>query len=191
MSLAGGLSNAHIIEALRNGGCVLVMRHASACSCRPSHSRTASETARGYQLDEDGKNGARIMGEVIHQLHIYFGEVYCSPRDRARETAHLVGCRQPKELMQLDDSSDTDANAQAVWLRATAAQPPAPGTNILLVTHMGNILSCFADTLSSVAPGEVLVFKPNVLQLLQPLARVRIEGWPAILQCDRHLALMQ
>jgi hypothetical protein len=49
------------------------------------------------------------------------------------------------------------ADAAAAWLRNRAAQPPASGTNTIIVTHLPNIARAFPDWQPQVTDGESVV----------------------------------
>lgn len=171
-------SNARVVKALQQGGCVLVMRHASAPVWRPeSDAAEADNTSRERQLDDSGKAYARAMKEAIRRLHIRVDEVFSSPAYRALETVRLAGFAQPRTETQLDEITLDDADSRSLWLRTKAAQPPRPGTNILIVTLLPNILGSLGDIVSAVAPGEALVFRPDGTGAVKLLARIRIEQW--------------
>jgi phosphohistidine phosphatase SixA len=173
--------NALVIEALQRGGCVLVMRHASAPIAKPeSCEAEADNSSRERQLDDGGKAWVRAMGQAIKQLHIRIDEVFSSPTYRARETVRLAGFPQPQIITQLDEL--TTGNAGSAWLRAKLVQPPPLGTNVLIVTHMPNILDSLDGTLSAIEPGEALVFRPEGTGVVELLARIRIEHWSPLAQ---------
>jgi phosphohistidine phosphatase SixA len=181
MSHAPSGPNAVVVEALQTGGCVLVMRHASAPVSRPeSRAAEADNTSRERQLDDSGKACVRAMGQAIKQLHIRVDEVFSSPTYRARETVRLATFLQPRIITQLDEL--TTGNADSAWLRAKLVQPPQPGTNVLIVTHMPNILDSLDGTLSDIAPGEALVFRPEGTGAVELLGHIRIEHWARLAQ---------
>jgi phosphohistidine phosphatase SixA len=162
---------------------VLVMRHTSTSAYGP-HQRTthATDMAHERQLDEKGCDSARAVGEAVCRLRIPVGNVYSSPRSRARETASLAGFPEPEMLIQLDDMSEEDPDVSGTWLRRKVARLPAAGTNTLIVTHLPNILDAFGDRVSDVAPGEVLVFRPDYSIRATLLTCIRTDQWPALVQ---------
>jgi len=168
-----------VVKALRHGGCVLVMRHASAPrSRREARAAETDNISHRPHLDDNGKTTARGMGEAIRQLRIPVDKVFSSPADRALETVRLAGFLQPHIVAQLGEPT-----AEPSWLHAKITQPPLPGTNILIVTHLPNILDIFIAT---VAPGEVLVFRPDGTGAVELLTRVEIEHWSQLAECFRE-----
>ena len=86
------LSGKPLVDALKKGGYVLIMRHASSPMERP----TKATADRGNdqlerQLDQSGKAAAEAMGKAIRALHIPLVDAISSPAFRARETARLAG----------------------------------------------------------------------------------------------------
>jgi len=186
MSHAPSRCNALVVEALQVGGCVLVMRHASAPVSRPECGAAETDnTTRERQLDDSGKARARAMGQALRQLRIRVDEVFSSPTYRARETVRLAGLLQPRTVTELDDLTIGNAEAHSAWLRTKTIQPPQPGSNVLIVTHLPNILDSFDSTISAIAPGETLVFRPDGTGVVELLARIRIEHWPPLAQSAR------
>jgi phosphohistidine phosphatase SixA len=178
-------SNARLVATLQQGGCVLVMRHASAPVSRPEpRAADADNTSYERQLDPPGKAHARAMGEAIRQLRIPVDEIFSSATFRARETVRFAGLAQPRSAPELDEFT-TGADARSGWLRAKAVQPPQRGTNILVVTDMPHILGSLDDIVSAVAPGDVLVFRPDGTGAVKLVARIRIEQWSQLAVSER------
>jgi phosphohistidine phosphatase SixA len=170
-----------LIAALREGGHVLVMRHASSLYGRPEKSATeADNSARERELDDTGQMFARVLGESIRTLRIPFGEVFTSSSYRARQTVRLMGLPHPQSVRELDESpADTHTNAIecAAWLRATTTRHPSRGSNTLIVTHSPNLVDAFAELGSNVAPGEALVFRANRQGGTDLVAHIKIGDW--------------
>ena len=168
-----------LVNQLRQGGYVLVMRHASAPPNPPAIA-DKENTARERQLDEKGRKSAEAMGRAFRSLHIPVGEVLSSPTYRALQTVRLAGFGQPKLEAQLGDQGRSmqrlDGPGRAAWLKAKTAEKPAAG-NRLIVTHQPNIAAAFPDAASDVAEGESLVFKPDGRGHAEMIARIPIEDW--------------
>lgn len=176
------LSGPELIERLRAGGCVLVMRHAQSPNAVPD-ARTAKpdNPGRERQLDETGEADARAFGTALRALHIPIGPIYSSPTYRARETVRLARLGEPQIIEQLAESqhgmSGTAERSQVEWLREAAARPPAPHTNALVVTHTPNIVGAFGDRARGVQAGESLVFEPRRGKGASLLGRITVEEW--------------
>ena len=76
-----------LVQHLREGGYVLLMRHAHAPAEPPAGGMTAPDNLNHErQLDETGRGTARAMGDAIRKLHIRVGAVLSSPAYRALQT---------------------------------------------------------------------------------------------------------
>ena len=74
------LSGRALVEALKRGGYVLVMRHASSPRETPDAKiANPDNTTRERQLDETGRTTATAMGAALKQLAIPIGQVFTSP----------------------------------------------------------------------------------------------------------------
>src|SRR5690348_5600175 len=93
---AAPLSGAELIERLRAGGCVLVVRHARSPQTAPdARTAKADNPHRERQLDQAGEADARALGSALRALHVPIGPIYSSPTYRARETVRLAGLGEP------------------------------------------------------------------------------------------------
>jgi hypothetical protein len=73
---ADPLSGATLVTALRQGGYVLLMRHASSPPAPPAaESADHDNTRLERQLDETGRSSAEAMGRAITTLSIPIGEL--------------------------------------------------------------------------------------------------------------------
>jgi phosphohistidine phosphatase SixA len=178
------LSGDQLIAALRRGGYVLVMRHAS--SPRQPPSRESADDANvdfERQLDKTGRATSAAMGTALKALNIPLGEVLTSPSYRARQTAQIAQLPNPQPQDELGDGGQSMqgiTDAQAAWLKKKVAQFPARGTNTLLVTHLPNIERAFPQWASGLADGEMLVFGPDDQGEPTVVARIKIDQWPTL-----------
>ena len=179
------LSGKALIDALRQGGYVLLMRHASSPGRTPDKSQAApGNTALERQLDDEGKAKAMAMGEAIRSLHIPVGAIFSSPTFRALQTIQVSRLGKPKTYEQLGDGgksmSSSAVAAWASWLRGKVAERPQKGTNTLIVTQTPNIASAFPDKSQGLSAGGALVFRPDGKGGARLVARVEIGQWPAL-----------
>jgi phosphohistidine phosphatase SixA len=175
------LSGTELVKALRHGGYVILMRHASSPREAPDK-KTASpdNVSAERQLDEEGRITAEAFGKALRRLKIPIGDVLTSPTYRALETVRIAGLRNPRPEGELGDNGQSmsgGTEAQAAWLRKRVTQFPA-GTNTLLVTHLPNITRAFPQLGESPADGEALVFGPDGKGGAHVIARVKIDEWP-------------
>ena len=180
---AATISGPTLTKALRQGGYVLVMRHASSPPDKPAAAIAESDNPRlERQLDQAGKDAARAMGRAIRELDIPIGEVLSSPTYRAFQTVRLAGLPEPKPAMLLSDGgkgmqAEAD-DRRAAWLRDQIAKLPAAGTNTILVTHLPNMAGAFRDGAQGIEDGEAMVFHPDGRGHGELVGRVKIGDWP-------------
>jgi phosphohistidine phosphatase SixA len=176
------ISGNALVSALRGGGCVVVMRHASSPRDTPDkQTANPDNVTLERQLDETGRTTAMAMGRAIQALKIPFGEVFTSPTYRAMETVRLAQLPNPRPQPELGDGGQSmqgASDAQAAWLKNQVSHSSA-GTNILIVTHMPNIARAFPEW-GAVADGEVVVLRPDGKGGATVLGRIKIEEWPRL-----------
>jgi phosphohistidine phosphatase SixA len=177
-------ANAPLIAALREGGYVLVMRHASSPAMPPDKASADREnTSLERQLDENGRATARAMGKALRALRIPIRDVLSSPTYRALQTVRLASLPEPRTIPELGDGGQSMQPLQAspaAWLRNIVSQPPAPGTDRLIVTHAPNITAAFGANVSDVADGETLVFRPIGSGDAVLAGRIKIQDWATL-----------
>jgi len=184
-SLASGqpLPGPALVKALRDGGYVLVMRHAHAPDAPPSpQDADPGNTTGERQLDAAGQSAARAMGAALRALQLPIGAVWSSPTYRARQTARLAGLPKPKIAEQLGDnghSMQAAASDRADWLRALADRRPRTGTDTVVVTQYPNIKAAFGEEAAEMKDGEALVLRP-ARSGPRLVARVTMDRWPQL-----------
>ena len=171
-----------LAAALRSGGYVIVMRHASSPRETPDKQTANTDNVTlERQLDEAGRASATAMGEALRRLKIPIGDVLTSPTYRARETVRYAQLPNPRAVAELGDggqSMKTAAEDQGAFLRKKTAELPRR-TNSLLVTHMPNIARAFPE-LADVADGEALIFGDDGKGGARLVARIKIDEWSRI-----------
>ena len=174
------LSGPDLVKALRHGGYVIVMRHASSPREKPDvYTADPGNLNVERQLDAGGQYSATAFGKALHHLKIPVGEVFSSPTYRAIETARLANLGTPRPEGELGDNGanmKATTDAQAAWLRKKVADFPS-GTNIILITHQPNIAGAFPD-LPAAEDGEAIIFGPDGKGGAAVVARVKIDEWP-------------
>ena len=165
-----------LVDALRAGGYVIVMRHTTTEAKPDSPAVDLTNCATQRNLTPEGRMLARSVGNAIDALQIPIGRVTSSPFCRAEDTAALAF-----------GHSDTNAGVgeKAVKNPATSAEAAAAlrplvaslfvrGTNTVIVTHGFNIKSIVGDDF---AEGEAAVFKPDTKGGFVLVARVLAQDW--------------
>ncbi len=179
------LSGEELVKALRQGGYVIVMRHASSPRETPSKQiANPDNVALERQLDEVGRTTATAMGKALRDLKIPVGDIFTSPTYRALETIRLEQWPNPKPAPELGDngrSMQGGTEAQAAWLQKKVTQLPSR-TNTILVTHLPNLTGAFPKLATGVEDGESLIFGPDGKGGATLVARVKIEDWPSLLR---------
>lgn len=177
-SIAQMLSGEALVNALQEGGHVIVMRHASSPRQTPDEGTANPDNVnRERQLDETGRRDAVAMGIAMSRLMIPVTEVESSPTYRTLETIHLAGFSEVETYDELGNQGMRNSGeAYSNWLRERVADAPQQG-NRLLVTHSPNIAGAFPNLDSTTEEGEALVFDP-VVSNSTPVARISISEWP-------------
>jgi phosphohistidine phosphatase SixA len=175
------LSGDALVKALRQGGYVLLMRHASSPREAPARqSADADNVNLERQLDENGRATAAAMGKALRDLKIPVGDVITSPTYRARETVRLAQLANPRTQAELGDGGQSMqgvADAQSAWLKKRVTELPS-GANTILVTHLPNITGAFPQWASGLSDGETLVLGSDGKGGAALVARIKIEQWP-------------
>jgi len=174
-----------LVKALRQGGYVLVMRHANAPATPPDHASADPDNAHAErQLDEAGRAQAHAVGAALHRMGIPIGRVLVSPAYRARETARLAGL---PPLQPVEQLSEGPAGMMAMadkmrmgYLRKAAAERPLAGTNTIIITHTPNILAAFGREAKGIAPAEVMVMQPDGHGGSTLVTRLTAQDWMAL-----------
>ncbi len=173
-------SSDELLAALRGGGYVIVMRHASSPREAPSQEIARPDNiAMERQLDERGRIDATNMGDALRRLQIPIGDVLVSPTYRARETVAMLGLQRTVVAAELGDNGQSMqgvSEAQASWLRDRVAEKPVRG-NTLFVTHMPNLARAFPDWGPTVADGEAAIIRPGGRGPAALVGRVKIDDW--------------
>jgi phosphohistidine phosphatase SixA len=177
---AQSLSGPSLVEGLRYGGYVLLMRHARSPLTPPDAAHAdAGNPGLERQLDGTGRATARAMGQAIRSLRIPVGEVWSSPTYRALETVRLAGLPAAKSVDR-GLSMQAAAGRQAAWLRSKVSERPRAGTDVIIVTHSPNITAAFGRQAAGLSDGEALVFRPAAAGAATLVGRIRIEAWPSL-----------
>jgi hypothetical protein len=93
-----------LVNQLRQGGYVLVMRHASSPRQVPTKdTANPDNTKLERQLDEAGRRAATAMGDALRGLRIPIGTVLTSPTYRAIETVKFAQLGSPAAVAELGD----------------------------------------------------------------------------------------
>ena len=183
------LSGEDLIDALQQGGHVIVMRHAPASldAARSGGGGGGGGFGGGGRGGFGGGGGAppepteealepssiEILTGARHtfwHFRLPVGAVYTAPARKTRQQADQLPFAEITEV----DELDADA-AGSGWLAGALAQMPDTGTNTLIVTHAENIS---ADLGLSAAPGETLIVRPGNDPTV--IGRVGLREWSVL-----------
>jgi len=183
---ASAATKAATVDALRQGGCVMVMRHAA--------TEFGEVDAYPYEFDNPsaqralsdvGRLEARAVGRALKTAGVRTGHVYSGPFRRSTETAEYLGFEMFEVWPDLAEDAYADAKEQsrrAAKLLRLASMVPAPGSNTLVVTHKPVMVRAFGERLASIEPVEMAVFRPRAAGKATLVGRLTKEDWRAVLQ---------
>lgn len=175
--------NAALLAALRRGGLVLYLRHATTDSTRPDRAPEVNldDCATQRPLTDEGRRLARRLGEGFRQARIPVAEVRHSPLCRTRETAQLAfGALARPDLLLRYTSNMTAAQKQPLLdhLARLLGTPVPGGGNRVLVGHGPNLADLTGRFPSP--EGTALVFEPRAAGGFDYRATIRPADWPAL-----------
>jgi phosphohistidine phosphatase SixA len=169
------LAGEALVKALRQGGYVIVMRHASSPREVPNKQTADADNAKmERQLDEAGRAASVAMGRALRDLKLPVGEVLTSPTYRALQTVRLAQLPNPRAQTQLGDGGQSMqgiTDAQGEWLRERVTHLPS-GSNTIIVTHMPNISRAF-PAWGAVGDGEAVIVGAGG----RVVGRIKIDEW--------------
>jgi broad specificity phosphatase PhoE len=171
--------DAKLWAKLRQGGNVILVRHASTeggLGDPPGFRVDDCTTQRN--LSDAGREEARRIGERLRAERVPVSHVYTSPWCRCRETASLAFGRAQEwaALSSVFDMPEHDREyTERVKKRIGTYSSRDMKGNVVMVTHNVNIASL---TKLSVAPGEIVVVRPDGCCGLRVLGRLLLVGRP-------------
>jgi broad specificity phosphatase PhoE len=162
---------AELIERMRAGGHILMIRHALAPGTGDPPNFKIGDCSTQRNLDEHGREQARSIGDWLRAKGITSARVYSSQWCRCLETANLLQMGSVEELPALNSfyelTQNREPNLKA--LRQFIASQPPDGKLIILVTHLVTI-SAMAD--EAVSSGEGVLIKLNPATQYEVIGRL-------------------
>ena len=164
----GPLSGERLVEALREGGLVVYLRHTATDDAPDGVPTDPCSAQRG--LTDEGRTQARAIGAAFDDLDIPVGQVLASPFCRTIDTARLAfGAATPEEaLLPIEAGGSADA------AKSLLSQEPDDGTNTVLVGHISNLRPAAGATPEE---GGTVVFRPSGDKRFLVVAEVGPGGW--------------
>jgi phosphohistidine phosphatase SixA len=175
------------INALRNGGFVIVFRHGTTYQDQAeTEPLNPKHIGSQRQLNDNGRSLAKSIGESLSKLRIPVGQVHTSLFQRAIDTGTLMGFGEVKASADYTEGglvvTPIENNRRAAALRKIVATVPPPGTNVVVVTHKPNIVDAFGKDWFDVREGEASVFKPDGSGGYKPIVRIQADVWSELAQ---------
>jgi phosphohistidine phosphatase SixA len=147
-----------LIERLKQGGYVLLMRHAEAPYMRPRAAQAApGNGGRERQLDARGRQDAVQFGNALRALGIPLQPVWVSPLFRTRETLQWAGITPDAvkpELIESEHGNAGVAQQQAQWLRAAVLAVRPGNANALFMSHQSKLRLAFGAEVAAYTGGR-------------------------------------
>ena len=144
---AAPLDTEQLIDLLKKGGAVLVIRHerTEVPSIRDDYAQPANCQVQ-RNLSVAGQAASRETGFALKALGIRFGRVLSSPMCRTMETARLMFGRAefaPRLMHEDQARGRTEAIAGAELRAEIEALRTAASVNDVAVSHIGNIAGAY------------------------------------------------
>ena len=148
---AAAADQAEIIDRLKAGGHILMIRHALAPGNGDPPNFKIGDCATQRNLDDTGRNQARSIGVWLRNNGISSARVYSSQWCRCLETARYLNLGPVQELSALNSfyerTQDREPNLRA--LNDFISQQPVKGELIIMVTHFVTIAEIAGTGVSS------------------------------------------
>lgn len=169
------------IDALRQGGHVIVFRHAPYSDQTVNDLNKMQKAGAQKQLSEQGRALAKSIGESMRKLRIPVGQVLTSSLQRAVDTGTLLGFG---EVARSPDVTEGDAaatpaenNRRAEAFRKLVSVAPPAGTNLVIVSHKPNIVDAFGKDWGDVRECDASVFEPDGNGGYKLIIRIQANEW--------------
>lgn len=160
------------VEALREGGYVIVFRHGVADDGSDAPEVVLDDCSTQRNLGPQGVQDARLIGQSFRTLHIPVGRVLSSEFCRALETA-TIAFRRVQPEMGLNfccaDGRPLTQDQRSKYLERALTTMPTSG-NTVLVTHGVGIIA-------DLQMGEAAIYQPDGMGGFVRVARVLPSEW--------------
>lgn len=176
-----------LVRQIASGGYVLFFRHAE----RDANAMTVGDLAMadnaglcapGSELTPKGIQDAMAIGAAFRALGLRVDRVFASPTCRTTQMATLAfgAFETTRALTWPDMWSDVERSSLVPELRALLARVPAPGANIVLISH-NNVLQASRVGLDlTLEQGECAIFQPTGDENIRFIGRIPLQEWEAL-----------
>jgi phosphohistidine phosphatase SixA len=171
-----------LVDALREGGYVIYLRHAETDRSKEDDPAVELEDcATQRNLSDEGREQSRAIGEAFRALEIPIGAVYSSEYCRTRDTAELAFGSYEAEpvLTGFPEESDPTYGERVTRTRELLGEAPEEGENTVLVTHVKNLEEVTGRTIEE---GELAVFEPLGGTRFRYRGRIPADVWPELVE---------
>lgn len=179
----GPLSGERLVQELRRGGYVVVVRHTATEEGGVDDPAQLTDCAPQRELTDEGRQQARDLGTAIRDLEIPVGRVVASPYCRTRETAELAFGKDAVEtdplLLPLPGTGKPGNDEAIVEVTRLISSTTPESANTAIVTHISVI-----EPVTGATPeeGGSVVFEPEGDGELRLVAEVPPGGWAKLLE---------
>lgn len=166
------------LPSLRQGGYILYFRHALTRQEQEDRQPvTLGDCTTQRNLSEEGRRQAGGIGAALRALKIPIGKVLSSPFCRCVDTAQLAFGKAEisEDLYFAVGLAKAERSAKGAALRRLLAEPPATGSNTVIVAHTANL-----DEATGYWPkpeGAAVLFRPDGAGGFRPIGRLPPEIW--------------
>ncbi len=181
---------ADLIEAMRRGGYVIVLRHgATTLDIATDGMNNPGKAAIERQLSDVGRAQAIAIGEGLRKLGIRVGAVMTSPLQRAVGTGALLAVGEIKvnpDLAEISNATSRAENERRGDALRKLVGHHSGSDNLVIVTHKPNLMEAFGEQLADMHEGEAAIFEPDVTgDGPRVAARLQPGDWDLLVQADR------
>jgi phosphohistidine phosphatase SixA len=178
----GPLSGKRLVEELRDGGYVIVIRHTATEEGGVDDPTKLADCAPQRELTDEGRQQARDLGKAIEELDIPVGRAIASPYCRTKETAELAfgaeAIDTDEALLPLPGTGKPGNDEAIAEAADIVGRKTRKGTNTAVVTHISVI-----EPVTGATPeeGGSAVFAPEGGGEFRLVAEVPPGGWQRLL----------
>ena len=173
------LSGEALAAALQRGGYVIYFRHADTGPAYPEQSVDLQRCETQRNLNDNGREEAKLIGAQFRMLRIPVGEVLASEFCRCKETADIAFGHHTIEPLLTGVGRSAEAAPRReraiAALRKMLGAPPAAGKNTVLVSHGYNLWDAEGFHLGT--QGEAAIYKPDGKGRYALVARLLPREW--------------
>ena len=177
----GPLAGESLVEALRDGGYVVVLRHTATTEGGTDDPARVADCSIQRNLSPEGRQQASELGDAVEQLDIPVGRVLTSPYCRTLDTAVLAfgdDVEKDEALLPLPGAGAPGQEEAIARVEELVAQEPEEGQNTFLVSHLSTIEPATGATPEE---GGAVVFEPEDGEF-RLVAEVPPGGWQKLLE---------